>query len=58
LFAVVQGVITGLPFSHIGVDWFIPTVYVPLLLVIHITVFWFLLRAAPSSRAERGSAAF
>ncbi len=58
LFAAVQGVITGLPFSHIGVDWFIPTVYVPLLLVIHITVFWFLLRAAPSARAERASAAF
>ena len=58
LFAAAQGVITGLPFSHIGVDWFIPTVYVPLLLVIHITVFWFLLRAAPSARAERASAAF
>ncbi len=58
LFAAVQGVITGLPFSHLGVDWFIPTVYVPLLLVIHITVFWFLLRAAPSARAERASAAF
>ena len=56
LFAVVQGVITGLPFSHIGVAWFIPTVYVPLLLVIHITVFWFLLRAAPSTQAGRESA--
>lgn len=53
LFAAVQGVITGLPFSHIGVDWFIPTVYVPLLLVIHVTIFWFLLRVAPSTRAER-----
>jgi hypothetical protein len=58
LFAAVQGVITGLPFSHIGVDWFIPTVYVPLLLVIHITVFWFLLRAAPSARTKQASPAF
>ena len=58
LFAVVQGLITGLPFFHLGVAWLIPTLYVPLLLVTHVTVFWFLLRAAPSVRAEIGSATF
>jgi hypothetical protein len=35
------------------VYWFIPTVYVPLLLVSHVIVFWILLRAAPSTQAER-----
>ena len=48
----------GLPFFHLGVAWLIPTLYVPLLLVIHVTIFWFLLRTAPSVRAEIGSATF
>ena len=58
LFAIYEGVMIGLPFFHLGVAWLIPTLYVPLLLVTHVTVFWFLLRAAPSVRAEIGSATF
>jgi hypothetical protein len=53
LFAIYQGAVTGLPFFHLGVYWFIPTLYVPLLLVSHVIVFWILLRAAPSTQAER-----
>jgi hypothetical protein len=58
LFAIYKGAVIGLPFFHLGVAWLIPTLYVPLLLVSHVIVFWFLLRAAPSTQAERGSAAF
>ncbi len=53
LFAIYNGLAIGLPFFHLGVAWLIPTLYVPLLLVSHITIFWFLLRAAPSAQAER-----
>jgi hypothetical protein len=56
LFAMYQGVVIGLPFFHLGVYWYIPTLYVPLLLVSHVIVFWFLLRAAPSTQAGRASA--
>jgi hypothetical protein len=55
LFAMYQGVVIGLPFFHLGVYWYIPTLYVPLLLVSHVTIFWFLLRAAPSTQAVKGS---
>src|SRR5258708_17960501 len=58
LFAGYEAWVTGLPFFHLGVAWLLLTVYVPLLLVSHVIVFWFLLRAAPSVRAERGSATF
>ena len=57
LFAIYNGLVVGLPFYHLGVAWFIPTLYVPLLLVTHIIVFWFLLRVAPSAQVERGSVA-
>lgn len=57
LYAIYQGMVVGLPSFHLGVAWFIPTLYVPLLLVNHIVIFWFLLRAAPSTQAERGSEA-
>ena len=56
LYALYEGAVIGLPFFHLGVYWFIPTLYVPLLLVSHVIVFWFLLRAAPSTQAERESA--
>ena len=56
LYALYKGAVTGLPFFHLGVYWYIPTLYVPLLLVSHVIIFWFLLRAAPSTQAERGSA--
>jgi hypothetical protein len=54
LYALSEGGVIGLPFFHLGVYWFIPTLYVPLLLVSHVIIFWFLLRAAPSTQAERG----
>jgi hypothetical protein len=57
VFAMYQGAVTGLPFFHLGVYWYIPTLYVPLLLVSHVIIFWFLLRAAPSTQAEGASAA-
>jgi hypothetical protein len=57
LFATYNGVAIGLPRFHLGVAWFIPTLYVPLLLVSHVIIFWFLLRAAPSAQATRESAA-
>jgi len=58
LYAAYQAWVSGLPFFHLGVAWLLLTVYVPGLLVSHVIVFWLLLRAAPSVRAERGSATF
>ena len=55
LYALYEGVMIGLPEFHLGVAWLIPTDYVPLLLVSHVIIFWFLLRAAPSTQAERGN---
>ena len=55
LFAIYNGTVVGFPYFHVGVAWFIPTVYVPLLLVNHVVVFWFLLRVVPSTQAGRGS---
>jgi hypothetical protein len=55
LFAMYTGVVTGLPLFHLGVAWLLLTLYVPLLLVSHVVIFWLLLRAAPSTQAERGS---
>lgn len=49
LFATYKGVGVGFPSFHVGVAWLIPTVYVPLLLVNHVVVFWFLLRVVPSA---------
>jgi hypothetical protein len=49
LFATYKGAVVGFPSFHVGVAWFIPTVYVPLLLVNHVVVFWFLLRVVPSA---------
>src|SRR6266516_7241857 len=57
LFAIYNGTVVGFPYFHVGVAWFIPTVYVPLLLVNHVIVFWVLLRAAPSTQVGRASAA-
>jgi len=56
LYALYAGAMIGLPDFHLGVAWFIPAFYVPLLLVSHIIIFWFLLRAAPSTQAQRESA--
>ena len=56
--AIYEGVVTGFPFFHVGVAWFIPTLYVPLLLVTHAIVFWLLLRAEPVAQVEKESVAF
>jgi hypothetical protein len=48
-----QGVVIGLPFFHLGVYWYIPTLYVPLLLVSHVIIFWVLLRSVPSAQGKR-----
>lgn len=53
LFAAYKGAIIGFSSLHVGVAWFIPTLYVPLLLVNHVVSFWFLLRVVPSTLAER-----
>jgi hypothetical protein len=55
VYAGYEGALIGLPTFHLGVAWLIPTNYVPLLLVSHVVIFWFLLRAVPSTQAERGS---
>jgi hypothetical protein len=57
LFAMYKGAVIDLPSFHLGVAWLLLTLYVPLLLVSHVIVFWFLLRAGPSARATRESAA-
>jgi hypothetical protein len=56
LYALYEGALIGLPTYHLDVYWLIPTNYVPLLLVSHVIIFWFLLRVAPSPEAERGGA--
>lgn len=55
LFAMYEGAVVDLPFFHLGVAWFLLTLYVPLLLVSHVIIFWVLLRAAPSTQVEKGS---
>lgn len=57
LFATYKGMTLDFPSFHVGVTWLIPTLYVPLLLVAHVTIFWILLRAVPSAQATRESAA-
>src|SRR5258706_2900627 len=49
LFAIYKGVVVGFPSLHVGVARFLLTVYVPLLIVNHVVVFWFLLRVVPSA---------
>jgi hypothetical protein len=39
-----------LPTLQVGPVWFIPTFYVPLLLVSHVLIFWLLLSSSPSSQ--------
>jgi hypothetical protein len=53
VFAMYNGAVTGLPFFHLGVAWFLLTLYVPLLLVSHVIIFWVLLRAVPSAPGKR-----
>jgi hypothetical protein len=50
LFAYYQGLSVDVPTYQVGPVWFIPTYVVPLLLVIHVLIFWLLLRPSPAAR--------
>jgi hypothetical protein len=50
LFAYVQGLRYGLTALQVGPVWYIPTFFVPLLLVIHALIFWLLLRPSPQEK--------
>jgi hypothetical protein len=50
LFGYYQGLVFSFPTLQVGPVWFIPTFYVPLLLVSHVLIFWLLLRSSPSSQ--------
>jgi hypothetical protein len=50
LFAYYQGLSFDAPTYQVGPVWFIPTYVVPLLLVIHVLIFWLLLRPSPAAR--------
>ncbi|WP_274651152.1 hypothetical protein [Paenibacillus humicola] len=52
LFATFKGVTLDFPSFQVGVTWIIPTLYVPLLMVAHVSIFWLLLRTSKSVRAE------
>jgi hypothetical protein len=55
LHAIYQGQIgVGIDPGSLGATFFIPTVVVPLLLVLHGLIFWLLLRPGLSSRAKSG----
>jgi len=50
LLAYYQGVVFDFPTLPVGPTWFIPTFIVPLLLVIHVLIFWLLLRPSPQEQ--------
>ena len=50
LFAYYQGRALGWFSYQVGPVWYIPTFIVPLLLVIHVLIFWLLLRPSPAVR--------
>jgi hypothetical protein len=52
LYALVQGGLLQFPTFQVGAAWFIPTFYVTLLLVVHILIFWLLLRPQPSAHSS------
>src|SRR2546425_7487525 len=52
LYALVQGGLLQFPTFQVGAAWFIPTFYVTLLLVVHILIFWVLLRPQPSAHSS------
>ena len=52
LTATFQGVRLQFPDYQVGPLWFIPTLYVPLLLVSHALIFWLLLRPAVLPESE------
>src|SRR5262249_51717048 len=54
LFAYYQGRALGWFSYQVGPVWYIPTFIVPLLLVIHVLIFWLLLRPSPAVRKAGG----
>lgn len=52
LSAYIEGVVFDFPTLKVGPTWFIPTFYVPLLLVSHVLIFWFLLVSSSSSQTR------
>ena len=54
LLASLQGVRYGFPTLQVGPVWYIPTFVVPLLLVIHVLIFWLLLRPSPQEQRRAG----
>jgi hypothetical protein len=56
VYATYQGIAVNLPSYQVGVAWFIPTLYVPLLIVSHLTIFVLLLRRMPSAAPSLASA--
>lgn len=48
LYADFRGYQINFPAHQVGVSWFIPTMYVPLLIVSHIAIFILLLRRTPA----------
>jgi hypothetical protein len=49
VYATYQGIHVNFPAYQVGVAWFIPTVYVTLLIVSHLTMFVLLMRRWPAS---------
>src|SRR5258708_2341686 len=49
-FGYYQGLWFTFPPLPVGPIWFIPTCYVPLLLVSHVLIFWLLVSSSPSSQ--------
>jgi hypothetical protein len=51
--AIYQGLATGIASYHLGAAWFIPTVYVPALLVTHALIFVLLLSGGRARRSTQ-----
>ena len=53
--AIYQGLATGIANYHLGAAWFIPTVYVPALLVTHALIFVLLLSGGRARRSAQAT---
>ena len=53
--AIYQGLATGIASYHLGAAWFIPTVYVPALLVTHALIFVLLLSGGRARRSAQAT---
>jgi hypothetical protein len=55
--AIYQGLSTGIASYHLGAAWFIPTIYVPALLVTHALIFVLLISGARARRSAQAMGA-